>query len=89
MVDIILVLAILSILWGVFSSIKITIYLSNRGIKINYFLIKILIIKYANQYRKITKEEDGKTGPWFYSIVGSMYLALVLAIIGLVLKAKG
>ena len=89
MTDIILVLAILSVFWGVFSSIKILVFLSNRGIKINYIFIKILIIKYAHQYYKITMEENGKPGPWFYSIVGSMNLALILAIIGLVLKAKG
>ena len=86
MSNIFLSLAIISVLWGVFSSIKIVMYLSNRGIKINYLVLKVLIIKYANQYYKITKEENGKPGLWFYSFVGSMNLALVLAIIGFVLK---
>ena len=88
MVDIILALAIISVLWGVVSSIKIIMYLSERGFKINYFLLKLLIIKYARQYYILTKGEEGKPGPWFYSFVGSMNLGLVLAIIGLVLKSN-
>ncbi len=80
------VLAILSAVCGVVSSIAITALLSRRGIKINYLFIKVLIIKYVHQYRKITLQETGKPGPWFYSYVISMNLALVFAIIGIVLK---
>jgi hypothetical protein len=80
------VLAVLSAVCGVVSSIAINALLSRRGIKINYLFIKVLIIKYVHQYRKITLQETGKPGPWFYSFVISMNLALVFAIIGLVLK---
>jgi hypothetical protein len=48
------VLAILSAISGVVSSIVITSLLSKRGFKINYPFIKVLIIKYVHQYRKIT-----------------------------------
>jgi len=48
--------------------------------------IKILILKYVHQYRKITMQENGRPGPWFYSHVVSMNLALVLAITGIMLK---
>ncbi len=81
------VLAILSALCGVVSSIVITSLLSRRGIKINYPFIKVLIIKYVHQYRKITQQENGKPGPWFYSFVISMNLALIFAVVGFVLKA--
>ena len=81
------VLAIISAVLGVVSSIVITSWLSKRGIKINYPFIKVLIIKYVHQYRKITQQETGKPGPWFYSYVISMNLALVFAIVGFVLKA--
>lgn len=81
------VFAILSAIFGVVSSIVITAWLSKRGIKINYIFIKVLIIKYVHQYRKITQQETGKPGPWFYSFVISMNLALVFAIVGIVLKA--
>ena len=80
------VLAIPSAVSGVVSSIVIASLLSKHGIKINYPLIKVMIIKYIHQYRKITLQETGKPGPWFYSYIISMNLALVFAIVGLVLK---
>ena len=47
-----------------------------------------MIIKYVHDYQIITSSEngDGHAGPWFYSYVTSMNLALVFAIIGLILK---
>jgi hypothetical protein len=86
MSNLIFVLAILSAVFGVVSSIVITSWLSKHGIKINYPFIKVLIIKYVHQYRKITQQEGGKPGPWFYSYIVSMNLALIFAIIGIVLK---
>lgn len=73
-------------IWGIISSICITSYLSKHGVKINYIFIRILIIKYVHQYAKMTREENNKPGPWFYSYIISMNLALVFAIIGLILR---
>ena len=87
MSDLFLILAVACIVFGVISSIFIIAFLSKRGIKINYPFIKVLIIKYVHQYRKITQQETGKPGPWFYSFVISMNLALTFAIIGITLKA--
>ena len=81
------VLAIISAISGIASSIVIAAWLSKRGIKINYPFIRVLIIKYVHQYRKITQQEGGKPGPWFYSFVISMNLALVFTVTGFVLKA--
>jgi len=80
------ILALASAVWGVVSSIVITAFLARRGVKINYVFIKVLILKYVHQYRKITMQENGRPGPWFYSYVISMNLALVLAIVGIMLK---
>jgi len=60
-------------------------FLSRRGIKVNYVFIRVLILKYIHQYRKITMQEKGRPGPWFYSFVISMNLALVFAIVRIVL----
>ncbi|MCI0498891.1 MAG: hypothetical protein L0Y36_04315 [Planctomycetales bacterium] len=79
--------AIMSVLWGVVSFAGIVSFLSRRGIKINYLLIRILIFKYVHQYYRITREETGRPGPWFYSYMISMNLALVLVIAGIVIKA--
>jgi len=87
MSNLFLVLALISVVSGIVSSIVITAWLSKRGMKINYPFIKVMIIKYVHQYRKITQQETGKPGPWFYSFVISMNLALVFAVVGFVLRA--
>jgi len=86
MINFFLVLAIVCILCGVVSSVLIITFLSKRGTKINYLLIRIYIYKYINQYRKITIEETGKVGLPFYSFITSFILALIFAIIGILLK---
>ncbi|MHC4603104.1 MAG: hypothetical protein ACYS6W_07210 [Planctomycetota bacterium] len=80
------VLAIVSLVWGVVSAVVIAQFLSKRGINISLLFFRLLILKYIHQYHKITKEETGRPGPWFYSYIISMNLALIFAIVGLVLK---
>ena len=65
------------------SSILIAAALDKRGVKTNFLLIRFLIPKYAHQYKKITKQETGKTGSLFYWWVLSINLALVSFIIAL------
>ena len=84
--NVFLILAIVSVLCGVLFSIMIISFISKRGTKINYFLIRIFIYKYVNQYRKITIEENGKVGPLFYPFISSFILALIFAIVGAILK---
>ena len=86
MSDFFFVLAILSAIWGVTSSLVIASFLSQRGIKINWLFFRVLMLKYIPQYRQITKQESGKPGPWYYSFIISMNLALVLVIVGVVLR---
>ena len=59
---------------------------SKRGVKINFFWLRLYIIKYIHQYRKLTLEESGRIGPLYYPCVISVNLALILAIVGLILK---
>jgi hypothetical protein len=80
-----LVLAIVSAFWGVVSSVVIATSLSKRGVKINYIFLRVLILKYIHQYRKVTIQEIGRPGPWFYSFVVSMNLALIFGVAGIVL----
>ena len=81
-----LVLAILSALWGVVSSLVIASFLSKRGVRINYPFLKVLMLKYIHQYRKMTMQENGRPGPWFYSFVISMNLALAFTAAGIMLQ---
>ena len=79
-------LALVSVVWGIVSSIAMTNYISDRGEKINFFLYRLYIIKYVEKYRRITQAETGKTGGWFYSFLISMGLTLGFAFIGLALQ---
>lgn len=86
MSDLFLILTLLSAAWGAVSSLMIASYLSKRGTKINFLFFRVLVLKYIYEYHKITKQENGKPGPWFYSYIISMNLALVSAIVGFLLK---
>ncbi|MFC2083137.1 hypothetical protein ACFLSG_03765 [Candidatus Bipolaricaulota bacterium] len=85
--SVLLVIAIISVLWGIVSSIAIANALQKRGLKVNWIFLRVMILKYIGQYRDITRKETGRTGLWFYSFAISMNLALATAIVGLVLKA--
>ena len=78
--------ALVSVIVGIVFMIMIVSFLSKRGIKINYIFLRLYIIKYIHQYRKITIEENGKPGNLFYAFIVSMNLALVLAVIGIILR---
>ena len=86
--DILFAVAIVSALWGVASAVLIAEALRKRGVKINWVFLRVLILsKYLGQYRDITRQETGRSGPLFYSYIISMNLALVTAVAGIVLKA--
>ena len=57
-----------------------------QHVKINLIFFRVLVLKYIHEYHRITRQENGKPGPWFYSYIISMNLALVFAIAGLVLR---
>jgi len=80
------ILAIISLVCGIVFSLMITSFLSKHGIKINYLLLRLFLIKYISQYRKLTIEENGKPGNLFYAFIVSMNLALAFTVIGIVLR---
>lgn len=80
------VLALIGVAWGIATSIMITSFLSKRGVKINYPFIRLFIFRYVGQYRRITIDEAGKSGPLFCWFITSWNVALVFAIIGIVLE---
>jgi len=81
-----LVLTLISAAMGVVSTIAVTAYVSERGVKINYFLWRIMIFKYFNEYVAMTKKETGRPGVWYYTFIAGMSLALVFAAIGIAVK---
>ena len=56
-------------------------YLSKHRIKVNYWNVRLWMLKYLIQYRKLTIEENGKTGNLFHAWIISIGLFLVSAII--------
>ena len=59
---------------------------SKRGVKINFLWLRLYIIIYIHQYRKLTLEESGRIGPLYLPCIISVNLALIFAIAGLILR---
>lgn len=81
-------LAMIFVICFVVFSILIVAALDKRNVKTHFLLIRLLIFKYVSQYRKITLEETGKVGSFFYLWIISINLALVSAVAGLIMKAS-
>ena len=86
MANALLILAFASVGLFVVFSIMIVRDLSKRGVKISFILLRLYLIKYIHQYKQLTLKETGKIGPLYYPCIASVNLALVLAIVGLVLR---
>jgi len=86
MANTLLILALVFVVLFVIFSMMIVRGLSKRGVKINFVLLRLYLIKYISQYKQVTLKESGKIGPLYYPCIVSVGLALVLAIVGLLLK---
>jgi hypothetical protein len=81
-----LILAFVSVGLAIVFSMMIVREISKQGVKINFVLLRLYIIKYIDQYRQLTRKETGKVGPLYYPCVGSYVGALVFAIIYLIVR---
>ena len=81
MENIILILALVSV--GVFVTLAMVMVheVSKRGVKISILWLRLYVIKYMGQYKKMTKEETGRVGPLFYPCIAAINMALVLAVV--------
>ena len=86
MANALLILALVSVGLFVIFSMMIVHELSKRGVKINFILLRLYLIKYIHHYKQLTLKETGKIGPLYYPCIISVNLALALAIVGLVLR---
>lgn len=84
--DVFMAIGLVCVGWGVVSAMAIVSFLQSRGVKINWILIKLWIVKYVGQYEEITRKETGKAGAWYFSYVISMLSALGFVILGIILK---
>jgi hypothetical protein len=60
--------------------------LSRKGVKINIIFLRLLFPKYVHQYKKMVSLETGKESPLYYVWLVSINLALVLYIVGILIK---
>ena len=81
-----LVLAFVSVGLAIVFSMMIVHEVSKRGIKVNFPLLRLYIIKYIDQYRQLTQKETGKVGPLYCPCIGSYIMALFFAIIYLIVR---
>jgi uncharacterized membrane protein YhaH (DUF805 family) len=83
-----LVFAVVFIFTNLYLSLRIVHDLRRRGYDASYFWMRIMIIKYAHQYKKITIEKTGEPGPfyrpWLITINGALLFAL-LAVLNILL----
>lgn len=86
MSDILLGLALVFVGVYIVFAIMIVREVSKRGVNISFLWLRLYIIKYILEYRKLTKEETGKVGSLYYPCIISVNLALITAIAGLLLR---
>ena len=81
-----LYLGVASMLFNVVVTMIIISKLSRRGVKINIIFLRFLYPKYVHQYKKMVTQETGKESPLYYFWLISINLALVLCIVGILIK---
>ena len=74
--------------WAVAASLFITRELERRGVRVSYLWLRVMMLQYLGQYRRVTLEETGQVGSLFYHYVIPLNLALVLTIILVVVLTK-
>ncbi len=84
--NILFAIAVMGLVGGAISAMSIVGALQKRGVKINWLFLKLMILRYLNQYRNITRQETGKTGFLFYTYIFAMNLALIAALLGFFLR---
>jgi hypothetical protein len=81
-----LYLGLAAMIFNVVVTMVIVSKLSRRGVKINILFLRFLYPKYVHQYKKMVTQETGKENPLYYFWLVSINLALVLCIVGMLIK---
>jgi len=81
-----LYLALAAMIFNVVVTMIIISKLSRMGVKINIVFLRLLFPKYVHQYKKLVAQETGRGSILFYSWIIFINLALVLCIVGLLIK---
>lgn len=71
--------------WYVVASLLIFEALRKRGVPVSFLLLRLFIIRYANQYKEATREESGKVGALYYHWLVSINVVLLVVVLLLIL----
>ena len=63
--------------WAVSASLLLVRELEQRGLAVNIAWLRLALFQHLQQYRRITRQETGRTGPLFYHYVIPLNVALV------------
>ena len=78
-------LAVAAALWSTAASVMIYADLKQRGEKVSFLWLRLMLPRYVSRYRRLTTEEQGRPGDLFYHFVIPINVALLLAAVGLML----
>ena len=78
-------LALVSGLVAIYCMTRILSYLSSKGEKISWFLLRLKWFSYMSKYRELTVVETGDVGPYHRAYIISALCSLVLVIVGAML----
>lgn len=87
--EVLMLMAIMCAVSGVAAAVLITVALDRRGLRTPFPAMGFFLYRNLGRYRTITIEESGHAGPLYRVYVTSMVAALVLALLGLALRAQG
>jgi len=79
-------LGLVAMIFNVVVTMIIVHKLSRKGVKINVIFLRLLYPKYVYQFKKMVAQETGKESPLFYFWLISINLALVLCIVGILIR---
>jgi hypothetical protein len=80
------IIAGISFIGFIVYTIRIISFLQSRKIKINWFLFRILIYKYVNQYKTIMLKEIGEVGPLYRSWSLSLFAMIAFSAAAILAK---
>lgn len=76
-----IIIAAISVVLYVASTIMIYEYLRKAGEKVSFLWLRMFMIKNAGRYKELTREKSGKTGYLYYIWIASINLALICFIL--------
>ena len=89
MTSVLIVLILVCAVWAVTASLMIAAYLQKRGVWVRWLLLRVLVMDYIDEYRRLTLQETGRAGTLFNHYIGAIIAAMLLAGALIILKVFG